>query len=392
VQADPKPTDITIAKVDYRVFDWQILVFDIEVPGVPMDSAVLRKPIADLGPAERAQLDALAKAYVQLPVRNLKSLGYTNPPRQPRPQEIARGVREFHDANGALQAVDPKDKRSWAYVIAVDRQSGLILTDNELSETAGWPVNPWMRRSRFNVDYREGLLYFNYNPTTVYGYNPDVDTPSRSGRTYRIFCRAQNDWAVQLMIASRLYARSDTASPSGNPVATAGAGNLSMLTYAWKPDQVETKQLYFPLSESGQTVAVDYYRTETDPLTNEERQIFVSGEVHTIGAPRVVGPGDFSPPATSMPIEWVCQLSEPLKYALPKKPPQNKWGPTAVRGLSVRARTTWVTRGRSASFQQFVRQAASSGEINRPLTGVTPDLQEIWHQVIISTYLTRAPI
>ena len=374
VQADPKPTDITIAKVDYRVFDWQILVFDIEVPSVPMDSAVLRKPIADLGPAERAQLGALAKAYVQLPVRKLKSLGYSNPPRQPRPQEIARGVREFYDANGVLQAVDPKDKRSWAYVIAVDRQSGRILTDNELSETAGWPVNPWMRRSRFNVDYKEGLLYFNYNPTTVYGYNPDVDTPSRSGRTYRIFCLAQNDWAVQLMIASRLYARSDNGKPWGNPVAAGGAGNLSMLTYAWVRDK-DRKQLYFPLSESGQTVAVDYYRTETDALTNTQRQILVSGEVHTIGPPNVNALG-----------EWVSTLSEPLKYA------PNEWGPTAVRGLSVRARTTWVTRGRSASFQQFVRQAASSGEINRPLTGVTPDLQEIWHQVIISTYLTRAPI
>ena len=394
LQADPKPTDITIAKVDYRVFDWQILVFDIEVPSVPMDSAVLRKPIADLDPAERAQLDALAKAYVQLPVRKLKSLGYSNPPRQPRPQEIARGVREFYDANGALQAVDPKDKRSWAYVIAVDRQSGRILTDNELSETAGWPVNPWMRRSRFNVDYKEGLLYFNYNPTRVYGYHPDVDTPSRSGRTYRIFCRAENDWAVQLMTASRLYARSDSRSPAGNPVAVAGTAS-SLLTYSWTPDQVDKKQLYFPLSESGQTVAVDYYYLgPKDLVTGARQQIFVSGEVHTIGPLHMLAPSDFSSAATSVPDQWVCALSEPLRNA-PNAPNDNSiddWGPTAVRGLSVRARTTWVTRGRSASFQQFVKQAVSSGEINRPLTGVTPDLEEIWHQVIISTYLTRAPI
>ena len=356
LQSDPGREDIKVAKIDYRVYDWQILVFDVEVS---------------------------SGGVVQLPVHNLKSAGYTNPPRQPRPQEIARGVREFYDAAGNPEqhpdrVAWARDKRSWAYVVAVDRQSGRILTDNELVETGGWPANPWMRRGRFNVNYREGLLYFNYNPGDPQisrTFNPEIDTPDRGGRTYRIFCRAQNDWAVQLMIASRLYARSDTASPSGNPVAT-GGGDTSLITYAWSPKQQNKRMLYFPLSETGQTVAVDYYFDELDLLTNTPRQVFVSGEVHTIGPPNVTDLG-----------EWVCMLSEPLVRV------PNEWGPTAVRGLSVRARATWVTTGRSVTLQQFIKEAdRRTGGVSEPLRGVTPDVQETWHQVIVSTYLTRTPI
>jgi len=404
LQSDPDPADIAVAKVDYRVYDWQILVFDIEVPSLPIEIALLSKQVKDLTLDEKKRLDAqgsaLAKAYVQLPVRNLKSAGYINSPRQPRPQPIAVGVREFYDNNGnPAPHPDPvawaKDRKSWAYIVAVDRQSGRILTDNELSETGGWPANPWMRRSRLNVDYKEGLLYFNYSPTAVYGYDPTVDAANRGGRTYRVFCRAQNDWAVQLMTASRLYARSDSRTPSGNPVAVGGTVS-SLLTYSWMADQVEKKQLYFPLSESGQTVAVDYYYAgPKDPVTGVQPQIFVSGEVHTIGPLHIIAPKDFSPPATDVADQWACTLSEPLGASDPMKFP-NAWGPTAVRGLSVRARATWVTTGRAATLQQLIKRAyergASGTDLTRPLAGVTPDLQETWHQVIISTYLTRAPI
>ncbi|MGD0113964.1 MAG: prepilin-type N-terminal cleavage/methylation domain-containing protein [Armatimonadota bacterium] len=404
LQSDPQPTDVAVAKVDYRVYDWQILVFDIEVPSVPVETVLLNKQVKDLTAAEQARLavqgSALAGAYVQLPVRNLKSVGYTNPPRQPRPQPVAVGVRAFYDNNGnPAPHPDPvawgADRRSWAYIVAVDRQSGQILTDNELSETGGWPANPWMRSTRLNVDYKEGLLYFNYSPTAVYGYNPSVDSANRGGRTYRVFCRAQNDWAVQLMAASRLYARSDSRTPSGNPVALAGTVS-SLLTYSWTTDQVDKKELYFPLSESGQTVAVDYYYAGLrDPITGVQPQIFVSGEVHTIGPLHIMTQSDFSPAATSVADQWVCALSEPLGGSDATKFP-NAWGPTSVRGVSVRARSTWVTTGRAATLQKMIQRAyergASGTDLTHQLTGVTPDLQETWHQVIISTYLTRAPI
>jgi len=257
----------------------------------------------------------------------------------------------------------------------VDRQSGDILTDNEGIE---WPISPWMRRSRFRVDYTHGLLYFNYSADTPEikrsnSFNKDVDTPDRSGRTYRIFCRAQNDWAVQLMVASRVYARSENASPSGSGVGLGGSPSVTMLAYAWTPNQTDKRMLYFPLSESGQTVAVDYYYNVGD--TNNLRQVFVSGEVHTIGAPYV----------NTSPKEWVCQLSEPLAHA------PNTWGPTSVRGISLRARSTWVTTGRSTTFQDIVQSAVERG-IGSAVRTAPARLNESWHQVIISTYLTRAPI
>jgi hypothetical protein len=359
LQVDSKPTDVIVAKVDYRVFDWQILVFDIEVPPGGM---------------------------VQLPVHNIKSGGYSSAPRQPRPQEVARAVREYYDAAGNREphsdlAAWAKDKRSWAYVIAIDRQTGDILTENEGIE---WPTNAWMRRSRFKVDYNAGLLYFNYNPElpeikrTI---NWLVDVPNRSGRTYRVLCRAQNDWAVQLMIASRIYARSSNPlSPSGSPVGIT-PGNTTMLAYAWSTAQTEKKQIYFPLSESGQTVAIDYYYTQSVPqipgtASTTQQQVFVAGEVHTIGRPFA---NKISAGLGSSNREWVCQLTEPLAHI------PNPWGPTSVRGISV--------PGRSTTFQDIVRTGADPKYgLTSAVRSAPANLNESWHQVIISTYLTRAPI
>lgn len=342
LRSDPRPDDMTLVKVDYRVADWQILVFDVEVP---------------------------PGGVVQLPVRGIKSAGYTNPPRQPRPQEIARGVRRFFTATGVETTADQvplaqanwanwvADPRSHAFVVAVDRQTGELLTDNEAVD---WPTNPWVRRTRFRVNYREGLLYFNYDPFRVYGYNPAVDTPDRAGRTYRIFCRAENDWAVQLTMAPRQYARSATGLPGGAPTGATAAGGL--LTYAWRTDA--PRQLFFPLSEAGQTVVVDYYYD--DPALG--RKVYVSGEVHDIGAPNVTALG-----------VWACPLRQELGHT------PTDWGPTAVRGLSVRARVTWVTRGRASTVHDLV-QGLVSRQVPRP------SLQESWHQSIVGTYLTRAPI
>jgi len=347
LQTNPLPTDIMVAKADYRVADWQVLIFDVEVP---------------------------PNGMVELPVRNIKSAGYTNPPRHPKPREVARGIRRFYSATGVqtdaagsdIRQVNwtawVNDARSWAYVVAVDRQSGDILTDNEALD---WPPNPWMRRSRFKVDYREGLLYFNYDPGKVYGFNVAVDTPNRSGRTYRVFCRAENDWAVQLSLASRQYARASNNLPGGPPSGVTPPGTL--LTYAWLREADKRKQLFFPLNDAGQAVAIDYYYHDA----TADIDIFVSNEVHEIGGPNVLILG-----------QWVCPLREPLRHE------PNDWGPTAVRGLSVRARTTWVTPGRSTTLQELV-MGMLPAPLGRPARA---SLQEAWHQVMVTTYLTRAPI
>ncbi len=72
LQTNPLPGDITLVKVDYRVQDWSILVFDVEVP---------------------------PGGTVQLPLSHLKGSGFVNAPRQPRPQCAAKGVRWFWNPN-----------------------------------------------------------------------------------------------------------------------------------------------------------------------------------------------------------------------------------------------------------------------------------------------------
>jgi len=349
LQLNPLPTDITQVKVDYRVLDWQILVFDVSVP---------------------------EDGVVQLPVRHIKGPDYVNPPRQERPQEVARGIKRFYDGQGNVVA-PPDPKATWAYVVAVDRQTGEVLTDHEGMK---WPTNPFERLERFRVNYRDGLLYFNYGswevePTFsvsleandwVHTEKGDVPLHTRRGRTYRVFCRAQEDWAVQLMVAARQYARSSTDLPGGPPV---WGGLPGVLTYSW-PHGVDadkypdSRQLYFPLCESRQVVSVDYYYA--DETTGQD--VYVTGEIHTVGNPQVTDLG-----------VWACPLTEPLA----NKP--NEWGPIAVRGISVRARAAWVTTGRDVTLQDLAEALANHRYARA-------SLKEKWHQVVVTSYLTRTPL
>ena len=111
---------------------------------------------------------------------------------------------------------------------------------------------------------------------------------------------------------------------------------------------------------------IDYYYLDRD--TGELD--FVEGEVHTISPPNVTDLG-----------QWVCRLSEPLA----KEP--SEWGPISVRGIGVRARATWVGPGRAFLLQDLV-----SALDRLPPGRAQPSLRESWHQVIVDTYLTRAPM
>jgi len=170
---------------------------------------------------------------------------------------------------------------------------------------------------------------------------------------------------VQLMVTARRYGRSASGVPGGQPVGAEGGGSDVLLTYAWRPDKDAT-QVYFPLSERGQAVTIDYYYM--DPVSGNLS--FIEGEVHTIGEADVTDLG-----------QWVCRLSTPLA----QEPYQ--WGPVGVRGIGVRARATWVSPGRATTLQDLVWALSQS-----PPARAVPSLGETWHQVIIDTYLTRAPI
>ena len=332
LQSDPRATDISLVKVDYRVLDWQILVFDVEVA---------------------------PNGVVQLPVGQLKGASYTNPPRQSVPQEVARGVKQYYNQLGTPSQLPASDPRTYAYLVAVDRQTGEILVDHE---GLTWPTNAWERSKRFRVNYRDGLLYFNYAAWQVEGFNPQVDTPNRFGRTYRVFCRAQADWSVQLMMAARQYARSTDTLPGGPP-AIGSAGTV--LTYGWVAE--EPRQLRFPLSEAGQAVAVDYYYWDEE----QARLVYQQGEVRNIGHPEVLLLG-------GKPY-WVCKLEEPLQQQ------PNDWGPVVVRGLTLRARSAWVTPGREATIQDLAEAFDEGGAARR-------SLEESWQHVIVTSYFSRTPI
>jgi hypothetical protein len=358
LQFQPQAGDVSLAKVDYRVRDWQIMVFDVDVP---------------------------ADGVVQLPVRGIKGPTYTNPPRQDQPQEIAKGIRRFYDATGAPMAYDRADPRTWGYVVAVDRQTGDILTDEQQVVT-GWSAIPEERLTRFRVNYRDSLLVFNYGEWEVANFRRSdaagtrpregnawigsSQIHSRTGCTYRIFCRAESDWAVQLSIASRLYARSASGLPGGP--ATGAVGQDTPITYAWRTDK-NPRQLYFPLSDLGQAVAVDYYTDEGGVAR------YVIGEVHSIAGPDVTDLG-----------QWACRLSGGgLSHA------PNAWGPVIVRGLSVRARVSWVGPGRAATLQDIIQAYYDTyqapGRSGRTVLP-RPSLNESWHQMTVTTYLTRVPL
>ena len=139
-----------------------------------------------------------------------------------------------------------------------------------------------------------------------------------------------------------------------------GPSQEAPMTYAWQPE-INPRQIILPLSEAGQVVAVDYYRADNGA--------YVSGEVHSVGGPDVLTLG-----------EWVCQLSDELVHV------PNAWGPVTVRGLSVRARATWVTPGRQPTLQDLIVG------VKDPTKGPLSSLRERWHQVVLTTYLTRVPL
>jgi len=199
---------LTTVMIDYRVADWQVMHQDRPVP---------------------------AGGEVRLAVAPLRSADYRNEPREP----VALYVDwpNSHD------------------VVAVDLDSAEALYGAAGAQDFGTPDAAGYVGT-FGVDYKNGLLQFNQGAA------------DRTGRTYRIFYRAVENWGVRASrAAGRYYDLNDLA---------AGAGS----------DQIFTRSaatLTFPLSERGKSVMVDYTYQPAGAGASDS-YVRVSGELHTIPA------------------------------------------------------------------------------------------------------------
>jgi len=138
-------------------------------------------------------------------------------------------------------------------VLAVDIETGDVYSENEASFVPG------TSRPAMQVNYKEGIIRFDPLFPAVRASNPDAVSPF-AGRTFRIYYRADSDWAVQVFKAYDEYRPNNDAS-------------LNHRRY-----YVHDGIIYFPRCYAGCGVAVDYsYR-----LNGEATDRYVSGEAYQI--------------------------------------------------------------------------------------------------------------
>ena len=250
-----------------------------------------------------------------------------DPDGTPRPftdvRFAARGVDDEPLFAGDLSGNQPAGWND-VHVLAVDLQTGQIYTDGAGSFTLYDPdLAPPLENG-----WQEGILSL---PTEISGaLAPYI------GHTMRFYYRTLDRHAIQVQMAPRTYIDSVTASayPADrmhqvayrmyrlvtNP--TAGNADLSIGTLQfgqWLEDETdpsaEPDWAEAP-SSSGMTVAVDYayWADPADPF-----QRFVYGELHTI-----------SPTGTQVALNSPTVTGYPFTIL-------------SVRGVSARARATWLT-------------------------------------------------
>jgi hypothetical protein len=191
-------------KIDYRVADWAILREDVQVP------------------ADSLNPEGLG-GLVKLAITNIRGPGFVSPPRYPTP------YLKLHP-----------DLPDNAFLVAIDLGSGKALVN-------GPAVTDTSSGGSFVVNYKTGELYFN-----------SASIPSRSGRSYRVFYRGQDDWGVQAAKANANYA------------------SLGMAD--WDKFSRNVRTLTFADSEVGKSVLVDYRYYDT----GTGRYRVVQGELHRI--------------------------------------------------------------------------------------------------------------
>ena len=218
-------------------------------------------------------------------------------------------------------------------VLAIDVETGVVYDETSVIADPSSPTNGELV---FQVNYKEGIIRF--DPAFVDIHNNDQTAVSSfQGKTFRIYYRAEGDWALQAFKAYDVYRRSYTLpDPSTDPTQYLG----------YHQYYFDNNRIYFPKCYAGCTVAVDYsYR-----LSSDGPDAFVTGEAYQI-----------SEASRSDPYCWIDLLLNV----------QRVHGPTAqisriakVYGVSIGTRVIWHETGR--------RMQAGA-----------------WRKVNLQTYLTR---
>jgi len=189
----------------------------------------------------------------------------------------------------------------------------------------------------FEVDYLHGRVTI---PAAV-----------GSSTRFRVYYRADGDWCVQVMKPAALYRRATANEQPG------------FRKYGWDGS---SNQLYFYPQDVGQMVSVDYQ------TTNGER---ITGELHQIAPPGANG---------QCPI-WTKQGAGPSDFGLLNTPRANSY--LLVRGVSLRARVLYTTRGYSRP--KVAAQQISTWPWPTQLVPAIEALPEAWHKLDFDTELTR---
>lgn len=152
--------------------------------------------------------------------------------------------------------VDPVTSNPYD-ILVIDMDTGQGYT--ELSVISGRPA--------LEVDYKSGIVRFDPNLHQLRSGGASVPSPFDGGKTFKIYYRADNDWALQPYKSYENYReRPDAAS----------VGYRSFFKQYTGSGQYCT--LYFPKCYAGTSVAVDYWYQ----LQGEQDYRYASGEVHQI--------------------------------------------------------------------------------------------------------------
>ncbi len=246
------------AYIDYDVLDWHIIREDRRVADQisgPMDPSL----------------------EVKLTLRFMKKRGET---------------REFDGSTYMGLAPDPPYNLGYD-VLAVDLETGAWYSEQHEEELSGEPA--------MQVNYKEGAIRFH---------------PNLQGRTFRIYYRVEDDWAVQVFKAYSTYRRSYNL-------------NLDHRQYYYDS---ALGRLYFPRCYAGSTIAVDYsYRVATSG--GDYRNCTVAGDSFQISE------------ATGLGGKCYVDLREKL-VTLHDGATVEIIDITKVQGVSTGARVIWREGGR----------------------------------------------
>lgn len=278
-----------VANITYTVLDWHIIREERKLPSV---------------------LNSAADQDVKLTLRYIKESGET--------EEYGGGMYQGLAPNYGL----PFD------VIAVDVETGLWYTN------AAGSVVPGTTRPAMMVDYKGGVIRFDPGFVAIHA-NDSTKVSPFAGKSFRIFYRAEGDWAVQTYKAYESYQRSYNNGISG----------LDQRQYF-----MNGSLLYVAQCNAGGTVTVDFAYT----VGNNPQELFASGQVYQIND----GSDSSIPP-------FCADLTSSLRSTYGAGALINVTRVTKVNGVSLGVRVIWRESGRGFSAGR-------------------------WRKIKLETYLTRS--